>query len=302
MSPPRIAVAGNSGQVARALALAATTRKIELLSRGRPDLDMGSVDSVGRFFRDARPAIVVNAAAYTAVDKAESEPDAAFRANAQGPALLATLCNHFQVPLIHISTDYVFDGAKRTPYVESDAIGPLGVYGASKAAGEAAVRAAATRHVIVRTAWVLSPDGTNFMKTMLRLGAEREAVRVVADQHGAPTSADDLAAAILDIAAQLAAQPARDVWGTFHLTNAGETTWHGVAAEVFRLAAARGLKTPRLEAITTADYPTPARRPGYSVLDNGRIARTFGIRLPPWQESLARTFGSLAGEHQGAAP
>lgn len=300
--PLRIAVAGRSGQVARALARAADARGVPAVTRGRPDLDLASVDSVLAFFRDAQPTLVVNAAAYTAVDKAESEPDEALKANAGAPALLATLCHHFNLPLIHLSTDYVFDGTKRTPYVETDVINPLGVYGASKAAGEAAIRAACSRHIILRTAWVYSADGSNFVKTMLRLGAERDVVRVVADQQGTPTFADDIATAILDLAGRIATDAADSVWGTYHITGSGETTWHGFAAEIFHIAAARGSRVPLLEAITTADYPTPAQRPAYSVLDTARLAETFGIRLPPWQESLQHCLDQIIAQTQRATP
>ena len=175
----KIAVVGRTGQVAQALIRAAGARGIDLTARGRPELELSNVDSVGRYLHEIKPNVVVNAAAYTAVDKAESEPDQAFRANAGAPALLATLCDHFQIPLVHLSTDYVFDGTKRTPYREDDKIAPLGTYGASKAAGEAAVRSIHPSHIILRTAWVYAPDGANFLKTMLRLGAEREILRVV---------------------------------------------------------------------------------------------------------------------------
>ena len=289
----RIAVVGRAGQVAQALIRAAGARGIDLTARGRPELDLASVDSAGRYLHEIKPDVVVNAAAYTAVDKAESEPELAFKANTGGPALLATLCDHFQIPLIHLSTDYVFDGSKRTPYLEDDPIAPLGTYGASKSAGEAVVRSIQPRHVILRTAWVYAPDGANFLKTMLRLGAERDALRVVDDQRGSPTSADDIAGAVLDIARRLAEGVPGTALGTYHLTNSGETTWYGFAAEIFRLAAAAGMKTPRLEAIPTSEYPTPARRPQFSVLDNAKIERVFSVRLGPWQQSLARCFEQL---------
>ena len=289
----RIAVVGRTGQVAQALIRAAGARGIDLAARGRPELDLSNVDSVGRYLHEIKPNVVVNAAAYTAVDKAESEPDQAFRANAGAPALLATLCDHFQIPLVHLSTDYVFDGTKRTPYREDDKIAPLGTYGASKAAGEAAVRSIHPSHIILRTAWVYAPDGANFLKTMLRLGAEREILRVVDDQRGSPTSADDIAGAVFDIVRRLAEGVPGTAFGTYHLTNAGETTWYGFASEIFRHAAAAGLKTPRLEAIPTSEYPTPARRPQYSVLDNAKIERVFSVRLPPWQQSLAHCFKQL---------
>jgi dTDP-4-dehydrorhamnose reductase len=281
-----IAVVGRTGQVARALTHAAAAHGVALTARGRSELDLLSVDSFARFLHETRPSVVVNAAGYTAVDRAEDEADLAFRANAGGPALLATLCNYFAIPLIHLSTDYVFDGMKRTPYLETDPMAPLGVYGASKAAGETAVRAALPHHIILRTSWLFAPEGTNFARTMLRLAGERDLVRVVDDQRGSPTAAADLAEAILDITERLAEGVSSELWGTYHVTGSGDVTWHGLAAEIFRLAALHGRKVPRLEAITTAEFQASAQRPAYSVLDNTKIERTFGIRLPPWQTSL----------------
>jgi dTDP-4-dehydrorhamnose reductase len=287
MRAGQIAVIGATGQVARALQRAAKASGVALVAAGRPQADIGDSGSLERFFAAVRPSLVINAAAYTGVDKAESECAAAHTINCAGPAALAALCGSAGVPLIHISTDYVFDGTKRAPYVEDDACAPLSVYGRAKAEGEVAIRAACRRHVIVRTAWVYGPDGQNFLKTMLRLGAERDALRVVADQHGTPTSADHLAVALLDIAAAVTVAGEAATWGTYHLTAAGETTWHGFATEIFRLERDAGRRVPRLEAITTQEYPTPAVRPQYSVLDTRKIANTFGIALPPWQAGVA---------------
>jgi dTDP-4-dehydrorhamnose reductase len=195
--------------------------------------------------------------------------------------------------LVHISTDYVFDGSSRTPYVETDAVLPLSVYGASKAAGEMAVRRALVQNIIIRTAWVYGAHGGNFVKTMLRLGAERPELGVVDDQRGSPTSAFDLADAILQIAPRLVASSDPSLWGTYHLTGATETTWHGFATEIFRQASVRGAIVPRLKAITTAQYPTPARRPAYSCLDNSRFVSTFGFGLPDWRASLASCMSEL---------
>lgn len=292
MTASRIAVLGGTGQVARALVRQGRLRDAAVVAGGRPAVDITDYRSLATFLYETQPAIVVNAAAYTAVDKAESEPQAAFETNAEAPARLAVMCAAARVPLIHISTDYVFDGEKGTPYVEDDPPRPLGVYGASKAAGEHAVRTGCPQHIILRTSWVYDAEGHNFLRTMLRLGSERDVVRVVDDQHGAPTAADALAAAILDIAARLQAR-ADIAWGTYHLCGGGSTTWHGFAAEIFRLAAQAGLRTPRLEAIPTSEYPTPALRPASSRLDNGKIAGAFGIALPPWQQSLAETMTRL---------
>lgn len=288
----RIAVIGRNGQIAQSLRSLGRARGRYVFCAGRPDLDLAAPDTIASFLERVSPDLVVNAAAYTAVDKAESEPDAAFRVNADGAAHVAVACSRLHVPLVHVSTDFVFDGRKRTPYVETDGVAPLSVYGASKAAGEKAVRAACGRHVILRTSWVYAPFGTNFVRTMLRLGSERAELGVVADQHGTPTDARDIARAILDIAPRLQAATT-DVWGTYHLTGSYETTWHRFAEEIFRQAAARGAKVPRLKAISTAEYPTAARRPAYSVLDNAKFIATFGFALPDWRASLAGCLDEL---------
>lgn len=286
MSGQRIAIIGASGQVAGKLAGIAAERGIAAAIGGRPQVDLTDEASTRAFLETAMPSLVINAAAYTAVDKAESDAAAAAALNAEGPARLADWCAARAVPLIHVSTDFVFDGTQRTPYREDDARNPLSVYGRTKAAGEDAIRAALGQHIIVRTAWVYSDSGQNFLKTMLRLGGERDVVRVVADQAGTPTAAADIAAALLDIAAAIEGGAGAGRWGTYHLVAGGETTWHGFAAEIFRQAAALGLKTPELQAITTADYPTPAKRPAYSVLDTAKIRGAFGIELPPWQRGV----------------
>ena len=287
MSTPKIAVIGASGQVARALRDVADKRGTNLVCAGRETADICDASQIKRFLIETRPSIVVNAAAYTAVDKAQTDFETALSVNVEGSATVATFSKWMNIPLIHISTDYVFDGLKTTPYLEDDARKPLSVYGWSKSDGEDAVRAALAQHIIVRTAWVYSTFGSNFVKTMLRLGAERDVVRVIADQHGTPTSAEDLAGALLDVAQRVHLDSDAAPWGTYHLTGAGQTTWHGLAAEIFRLSAEAGHKVPRVEAITTAEYPLPAARPAYGVLDNAKIRTAFGIKLPPWQESLA---------------
>ena len=232
-----------------------------------------------------QPAVVVNAAAYTAVDRAEEDRDAAFRANAEAPGVLARWCARAGVPLVHYSTDYVFDGQGKRPYREDDATAPLGVYGASKLAGEDAVRAAGGRHLIFRTAWVYASHSANFLRTMLRVGADRDVLRVVADQVGTPTPA----ALIADVTAQ-ALQHDGALSGTWHLTATGETSWHGFAEAIFTEAVAAGVlpRAPKVEAITTAEYPTPAKRPAYSHLDVTKLERDFGLSLPSWQEGLKR--------------
>jgi dTDP-4-dehydrorhamnose reductase len=298
MSGVPIAVVGASGQVARALVRAAAERGQALAIGGRPDVDLTDAASISAFLDRAAPSLVINAAAYTAVDKAETDTAAAVALNVEGPARLAAWCASRGVPLIHISTDFVFDGRASKPYREDDVRNPLSVYGRTKSDGEDAVRAALAQHIIVRTAWVYGANGNNFLKTMLRLGAERDVVRVVADQHGTPTSADDIAGAILDIAKHVGTNADLSPWGTYHLVAGGETTWHGLAAEIFARASQAGLKTPKLEAITTADYPTPAARPAYSVLDTSKIRAAFGIALPPWQKGVADCVRQLANQKQ----
>lgn len=237
-----------------------------------------------------RPDVVVNAAAYTAVDRAEEERDAAWRANAEAPGVIARWCAAAGVPLVHYSTDYVFDGQGTRPYREDDATAPLGVYGASKLAGEEAVRAAGGRHLIFRTAWVYAAHSANFLRTMLRVGAEREVLRVVADQVGTPTPA----ALIADVTAQ-ALQHGGGLSGTWHLTATGQTSWHGFAEAIFAEAVAAGklARAPAVQAITTAEYPTPARRPAYSHLAVDKLESDFGIGLPRWQDGLKRVIAAL---------
>lgn len=294
MTTKPIAVIGGTGQVAQALQRRASQTGQPLIACGRPDVDLTDIGTVGRFIDKVRPSLVVNAAAYTAVDKAESEPQAAFALNAEGPAKLAAVCNALNLPLIHISTDYVFDGLAQSPYPEDHLPSPTSAYGASKAAGEMAVAAGCPHHIILRTAWVYGLEGHNFVKTMLRLGSERDELGIVSDQRGAPTFADDIADTILAISARITSQPKTEHWGTYHFTNAGETTWHGFAEAIFAIASKAGHKTPTtVKPITTADYPTPARRPPYSVLDCSKIERVFGVLRPEWPDALARAMPSI---------
>lgn len=290
MTPPRaILVTGGTGQLASALA-----NHAGILRVGRPDFDFDHPNTIEAAFQAAAPRIVVNAAAYTAVDAAESNADAAYRTNRDGPAILAALCTAANIPLIHVSTDYVFDGAKPEPYVETDPVAPQGVYGASKLAGEEAVMASAANAIILRTAWVYAATGKNFVRTMLAAGKTRDRLTVVADQHGCPTTATDLSDAILAIVARIDRtgwQPAYG--GVFHAAGAGATTWHGLAVATFEEAARHGAKMPEIVPITTADWPTPAKRPANSRLDCTRLHQVFGIRLPHWRESLTRTVDTI---------
>lgn len=293
MAMTPILVIGRSGQLATALARSGHPG---LRCVGRPDLDFDRPETLDLTMEGA-PAIVVNAAAWTAVDAAEDDVAGAERANRDGPALLARLCAARGIPLIHVSTDYVFDGAKGAPYREDDPIAPHTVYGRSKAEGERAVLAAHDRAIVLRTAWVYSPYGRNFVRTMLDAGAKHPTLRVVDDQHGNPTSADDLARAILDIVAAIGATGWRDDYaGVFHAAGAGATTWHGLATAALEDPARRGQPMPDILPIATADWPTPAPRPRDSRLNCDRLYRTFGIRLPYWRDSLARTVSALVAD------
>jgi dTDP-4-dehydrorhamnose reductase len=288
----QILVTGGSGQLAQAL-LRAGGDRVRLV--GRPEFDFDRPETIEAAFRVADPWLTVNAAAYTAVDAAESDEAAALRSNRDGPRELARLCAAAGIPLIHVSTDYVFDGAKLTPYVETDATSPRSVYGSTKLAGEMAVLETDARAIILRTAWVYAAAGRNFVRTMLNLAQTRDTLRVVADQHGCPTAAADLAAAILAIVTRLERSGWSDTYGgVFHAAGSGETTWHGLAQAVFEEAARLGAKVPTsVVAIGTADYPTPAHRPLNSRLDCTRLENVFGIRLPQWRGSLARTVDEI---------
>lgn len=279
----RIAVTGREGQVALSLAERARDGT-DVVLVGRPDLDLANPASVAPALAAARPDLIVSAAAYTAVDRAEDEPELAHAVNGAGAGAVAAAAHSLGVPVIHLSTDYVFDGARDGDYVETDPTGPIGVYGASKLAGEQAVAAANPRHAILRTAWVYSPFGTNFLRTMLRVGASRDELTVVADQHGNPTSALDIADAILHIAPQLLSGR-DDVFGIFHLAGSGTTNWSGFARRIFEASRANGGPSARVKDITTADYPTKARRPANSRLSSAKFAKTFGWTAPDWRDS-----------------
>ena len=298
MIPPAadLVVLGSRGQLARELQRAPLPRGWSLQVLGSDRLDLGGADdaagTLAAGLDGLRNPIVVNAAAYTAVDAAESDTRRAFAINAVGPGRVADLCAGRGVPLIHVSTDYVFDGTKAAPYAETDGLNPLGVYGASKAEGERRIREALDRHVILRTSWVYSPFGSNFVRTMLRLGGERPVLSIVDDQTGCPTAARDLAAAVLAVAAGLAAGRT-DGFGTFHFAGTGSCSWFGFAQAIFTAAHRHGRSVPRLVPIPTADYPLPARRPANSRLDCARIAAVWGIVAPAWTDSLVQCVGEL---------
>ena len=289
-----ILVTGGGGQLATALAEVVLARGLTVRHVGRPVLDFDRPGSVAEVFAAGVPWLVVNAAAYTAVDAAEDDADAAFRANRDGPAELARLCEAAGIPLIHVSTDYVFDGLKGAPYVETDRTAPQGVYGTSKLAGEHAVTVACSRAIVLRTSWVYSPIGRNFVRTMLAAGQRNDRLRVVADQTGCPTSAPDLAAGILGVAARLMAGGWQDRYaGVYHAAGTGATTWHNLAIATFAAAARHGRAAPAVAPIATAEWATRARRPPDSRLDCDKLAAVFGVRLPPWQEGLVRTVDAI---------
>jgi dTDP-4-dehydrorhamnose reductase len=289
-----ILVFGGNGQLGRELARASAARQIPLTALSRGQADILDRTAVGEAFASQRPSLVVNAAAYTKVDLAETEAEAARQGNEIGPAIVGEACAAAGVPLVHISTDYVFDGRKLDAYVEGDPVAPIGAYGRSKAAGERAVRQAAAQHLIMRTSWVYGEFGHNFLKTMLRLATTRDELRVVDDQRGRPTSTRDLADAILRIAPRLVARD--EVWGTYHFAGAGVTTWHGFAGRIVAAQAPITGRKPRVTAITSAEFPTPARRPANSELDCSLFERTFGFGGRPWTEEADAITALLAAE------
>lgn len=292
----RIAVTGREGQVVHSLIERAPSHGHEIIPLGRPELDLaGAPADILRALEQAQPEAIVSAGAYTAVDRAESEPDLAFAVNAAGAEAVARAAASMRVPLVHLSTDYVFDGEKSEPYVESDPTGPTSVYGASKLAGEQEVLAAHANSAVLRTAWVYSPFGSNFVKTMLRLAADREEVSVVADQRGNPTSALAIADGILDVVSNLATSDEPRRRGIFHMTAAGEASWADFAEAIFADSASLGGPNARVRRITTADYPTPARRPANSRLDCSRLERAHAVRLPHWRISLREVVERLVG-------
>jgi dTDP-4-dehydrorhamnose reductase len=296
----KIFLTGGEGQLGTELIAQAAAHGMDILAPSLAKMDLTRPEQIDPFWDDFQPEAVINAAAYTAVDRAESESDLAFAVNAQAPAFMARRCAREGIPLIHISTDYVFDGRKGTPYHEEDPVMPLGVYGRSKAEGEAAVRSALGPHLIVRTAWLYSAHGVNFVKTVMRLVAERDELRIVDDQFGCPTCAADLADALLRIASRL--KPGNEIpWGTYHYCGSGVTSWCGLARHVLETLVSRGrIRSFRLMPISSAEYPTPARRPPYSVLDCRRIESAFGIRRAPWPQSVEKTVDRLlATAHTG---
>ena len=277
---PRILLTGANGQIGTELAIVLPALG-EVIAPDRQRMDLSRPDDIRRTIQEIRPTLIVNAAAYTAVDKAESDRETCFTVNATAPAVMAAEAAELDAKLVHYSTDYVFDGSKTTPYVEEDPTGPLNIYGASKLAGEQGIAETGCEFLILRTSWVYSNYGTNFVKTMLRLRTERPELRIVADQHGAPTSANAIAEATVRLLKYV--DTGGWVNGVRHMTAAGATTWYGFAKAIFARAAG---PVPSLIPIGTADYPTPAVRPANSILSNDKFAGNFGFRLPDWEQQL----------------
>ncbi|MDE7540896.1 dTDP-4-dehydrorhamnose reductase [Gluconobacter sphaericus] len=286
-----ILVTGGNGQLATSLQNLGDERIIRV---GRPEFDFDHPETIAATVEKYKPSIVVNAAAWTAVDLAETEKNGADRANNTGPAALASACAKADIPFIHVSTDYVFSGNKGTPYTEEDATSPETVYGNTKAEGEQAVLTSNIKSIILRTSWVYSAHGKNFVRTMINAGAKNPVLKVVGDQKGNPTSSDDLAEAILAIIALIE----RDGWkpeyrGIFHASGTGETTWHGLAVAALEEAAKHGQTMPQVNAIRTEDWPTPAKRPQDSRMDNSKLHRVFGVKMPDWRHSVTHIVHKL---------
>ncbi|RTL98474.1 dTDP-4-dehydrorhamnose reductase [Ancylobacter aquaticus] len=287
----RILLLGAGGQVGREIAGRAGEAGHDLVALDHAGLDITDAAALSRALATARPEVVINAAAYTAVDRAESEPERAHLINAVAPGLIAQACAEQGAALIHLSTDYVFDGSKKGAYVESDPVAPLGLYGASKEAGERAVRAGLARHLIIRTSWVYGIHGANFLKTMLRLASERDRLTIVADQRGCPTATRDIAEGLLAAARLLAAGTLAP--GTYHLAGSGVASWFDFAAAIVERAGLHTGRHPEIVPIATVDYPTPARRPANSELSSEAFAQASGFRAASWQDRVAEVVDQL---------
>ena len=288
---------GTTGQLGFELIRQSAGFSFEAVPISEDELDITDLDWVRKIFQRVQPDIVINPAAYTHVDQAESEPEKAFQVNKDGAENLAKVCVDYDIPMIHVSTDYVFDGKKTEPYVEDDAVRPLGVYGKSKAAGERAIVSFLPKHIIIRTSWLYGVYGHNFVKTMIRLGKERQELSVVSDQFGCPTSATDLSAAILSVTEQIlkASKPA---WGIYHFCGKGITSWHRFAETIFELVGRiQSTKPPVVHPITTSEYPTQAERPAYAAMNCDRIRAHFGVKQIPWQQSIEEVIKRIFAEN-----
>ncbi|BFN25272.1 dTDP-4-dehydrorhamnose reductase [Pseudomonas sp. SCT] len=297
----RILVCGAGGQVGRELVERAASFGLEVLAPARAQLDIAKPEQVAAAMQQ-RPGLIINAAAYTHVDNAESHGEQAYSVNRDGARNLAEVAERAGIPLFHISTDYVFSGEADHPYLESDETGPTGIYGASKLAGEEAIRACLPAHLILRTSWVYGVHGHNFVKTMLRLARQRDALGVVSDQIGCPTEAGTIASVLLELARRHATG-AKLAWGVYHYSGAPACSWYDFAVEIFRQGEAAGLiaRQPSVSPIATAQYPTPARRPAWSVLDCSRFESTFGLAPHSWQDDLGDVIASLRQQEQRSA-
>ena len=291
----RIAVTGKEGQVARSLAALGPTMGAEIVLIGRPELDLADPATVMSALAGARPDVIVSAAAYTAVDKAETEKDLAFAINGAGAGAVAAAAGNMNIPIVHLSTDYVFDGTKAGRYLETDPTRPTSVYGASKLEGERLVAATTPNHAIFRTAWVYSPYGSNFVKTMLRLGETRDTLSVVGDQNGCPTSAEDIARAIIIAAKTMTSDSNSKYRGVFHLTGPGEASWADFAERIFDAATNFGRNPVSVMAITSDQYPSPVKRPANSRLSGTKLRDIYAITLPDWRESTFSVVRTLLG-------
>ncbi len=290
----KILVTGSRGQLGTELMIQGAERGHEMSGYDIPELDISDHEKIDGIIADGNFDIVINAAAYTAVDLAETETEKAEKVNVTGPANMADACSKAGIPMIHVSTDYVFNGSKKEPYTENDLPDPAGVYGITKLNGEKAVAERLSHHITVRTAWVYGVNGKNFVKTMLNLGKDREELKVVCDQTGCPTDSLDLAGVLLTAAEKAVCNPEQTIWGTYHYCGSGRTTWHGLAEAIFEEAREfENFKVKKIHAITTEEYPTPAKRPANSALDCTKFSETFGISTPEWRESLNRMIKRL---------
>lgn len=294
-----ILVTGKNGQVTRCLQEIALQKGLDLSVIGRPEINFEHPDNIRTAIISQKPDIIISAAAYTMVDKAETEAEIANQVNANAPEIIAKTANELKIPLIHISTDYVFSGDKNGAYVEDDKTAPIGEYGKSKLAGENAIIANTTNYVILRTSWVYSPYGNNFVKTMLRLSHSRDEINVVADQYGCPTYAFEIARACLEIAQKLHDDAAPELRGIFHLTAQGKTNWAAFAKAIFTVYQKLGEKPVKVNKITTLDYPTPAKRPANSLLSGEKLYKVYGIKLDEWQKSLNECISILLADNEG---
>ena len=294
----KILVIGSKGQLGSELMRLGVAAGVAMAGRDLPEVDVADNGHIAETLAAQRPGVLINAAAFTDVENAQTLCDAAFSINSRGPAILAEQCAKTGVPLIHISTDFIFDGQKNSPYLESDATGPLNVYGASKLAGEKKIMARHKTHLIFRTSWLYGVYGANFVKTMLGLAQTKKTVRVVADQHGSPTCAADLARALISISLDVMAKPADIKWGIYHYGGLGATTWAAFATQIYETAKRIGVvsKIPDVIPIPSSERPTAAKRPLYSVLDCAKIKKTFGISPRPWRESLEETLTRMLHE------